>query len=230
LFIFCAKQRYHGSYESLNGGCIGEALVDLTGGSVEIIDLNSAAAKALADGPGGKLWSLLTASIDDKYTLVCASVPTSEEDKREVEKIPPPPEPSSAVVPKSPSSTVRGGGARNFQRQMSAGNLTANTANSLSSSSMINNGVLSSSSSSNVMTPAGPTTSTADKAAAQAAVLIPGTSGIDAGACLSVRCAKRFGAYDLVQLNNPLPGGGFSWSGDWGRRSNKWTENTDVSI
>lgn len=184
---------------------------------MEIIDLNSSASKTLADGPGGKLWTLLASSVEDKYTIVCASVPTKEEDKREIERIAPP-EPSIASTPKSPSVFKNKG----FSRQMSSGNM--NVANSSSNSISSNGGVN------------GLSLGDAEKAAAQAAVLIPGTSGIDSGACISVLQAKKGiilsdgSGVDLVQLKNHLPGGGFSWSGDWGRRSNKWSENTEVYI
>jgi len=75
-----AFAKYHGSYESLNGGDIGEALVDLTGGSVETIALRSKAASALAEGPGGgKLWPMLEDHIADRCALVMVGVATAED-------------------------------------------------------------------------------------------------------------------------------------------------------
>jgi hypothetical protein len=53
-----AFAKYHGSYEALNGGDVGEALVDLTGGSVETLALKAPEIRSLVDtAASGTSWS-----------------------------------------------------------------------------------------------------------------------------------------------------------------------------
>jgi hypothetical protein len=199
-----AFAKFHGTYESLNGGCVGEALVDLTGGSLETIVLSSPAAMALAEGPGGKMWTLLTAHVEDKYTLVCVTVPTLDEDKLHHDRISPPPDP-----PKSPSTMRRMGSQSAFQRSNS---ITSMTGPPIPQGAGGGGQMLEKVGSSNSFS-----------------AMVPGTSGIDPGVGLSVLRAIKVGNFELVLLKNPLPGGGFSWNGDWGRRSELWAEHTEVA-
>ena len=65
-----AVAKYHGSYEALNGGDVGEALVDLTGGSTETIELAAPEIQAWVES--GRLWDLLELYVADAH--ICTAL------------------------------------------------------------------------------------------------------------------------------------------------------------
>jgi hypothetical protein len=67
-----AYAKLHGSYQALEGGNIAEALVDLTGGAPEEIDLDDDDGRALAES--GQLWSRLLLYQQEQYLLGCAYI------------------------------------------------------------------------------------------------------------------------------------------------------------
>ena len=69
-FLAKAFAKFHGSYEALNGGDVGEALVDLTGGSTETIDFQAPEIVALIDS--GRLWDLLELYIAEAH--ICTAI------------------------------------------------------------------------------------------------------------------------------------------------------------
>ena len=66
-----AYAKLHGSYEALEGGLVQDALVDLTGGAGEEIDLRSA--QAQIDLASGRLWSQLLRFKQEGFLLGAGS-------------------------------------------------------------------------------------------------------------------------------------------------------------
>lgn len=66
-----AYAKLHGSYEALEGGLVQDALVDLTGGAGEEIDMRTA--QAQIDLASGRLWSQLLRFKQEGFLLGCGS-------------------------------------------------------------------------------------------------------------------------------------------------------------
>ncbi|CBN74523.1 conserved unknown protein [Ectocarpus siliculosus] len=64
-----AYAKLHGSYESINGGSVGEALVDLTGGCCEKMSLTSERIKPMMED--GSLWETLRSHVSPEYVVAC---------------------------------------------------------------------------------------------------------------------------------------------------------------
>ncbi|CAN0393668.1 unnamed protein product, partial [Ectocarpus sp. 12 AP-2014] len=64
-----AYAKLHGSYESINGGSVGEALVDLTGGCCEKISFTSERIKPMMED--GSLWETLRSHVSPEYVVAC---------------------------------------------------------------------------------------------------------------------------------------------------------------
>ncbi len=62
-----AQAKLHGSYAALLGGCVGEALGDLTGGVVTVLELDSEG--ALATVADGSLWRSMQVRLPMAYGL-----------------------------------------------------------------------------------------------------------------------------------------------------------------
>eukprot|EP00903_Cladosiphon_okamuranus_P016865 g15549.t2 len=67
-----AYAKLHGTYESINGGSVGEALVDLTGGCCEKISFKSDKVKLMIED--GSLWETLRRHISPDYVIACVQV------------------------------------------------------------------------------------------------------------------------------------------------------------
>ncbi|CAM9184574.1 unnamed protein product [Hapterophycus canaliculatus] len=67
-----AYAKLHGTYESINGGSVGEALVDLTGGCCENMSFTSEKAKAMIQD--GSLWETLQRYVNPDYVVACVQV------------------------------------------------------------------------------------------------------------------------------------------------------------
>ncbi|CAM9419557.1 unnamed protein product, partial [Sphacelaria rigidula] len=64
-----AYAKLHGTYESLNGGTVGEALVDLTGGCCEQISLTSEGMTQMLEN--GSLWEKMRRFLAPDYVVAC---------------------------------------------------------------------------------------------------------------------------------------------------------------
>ncbi|CAM9797164.1 unnamed protein product [Pylaiella littoralis] len=67
-----AYAKLHGTYESINGGSVGEALVDLTGGCCEKISFTGERIKLMIED--GSLWETLHRCIAPDYVVACIQV------------------------------------------------------------------------------------------------------------------------------------------------------------
>jgi hypothetical protein len=212
-----ALAKYHGSFESLNGGDTGEALVDLTGGSCETLALRSKACRTLGEGPqGGKLWALLEGHLEDRHAIVVASVPTEAEETREKDLV---------AHAAEQAAVAQGMGNRR----------TTGASNAASSSSNVN--MLSRQGSSFAMingnnSSTGPGSFLSRQDSLGPPELVGGSgSGFQPGAGFAVLALRRvgeFGQFELVRLRSFFQQGGHSWKGDWGLASDKWAEVPEV--
>ena len=74
-----AYAKLHGNYENINGGAMGEALVDLTGGCSEKWDLR--AQETAESIENGVFWKDLKKYFQLGYLLGCANAVTDDEGK-----------------------------------------------------------------------------------------------------------------------------------------------------